>query len=154
MKDGIIKADGTSRTVRGNFPATYEEFRAQAAAGTLSLDVLFNAAGWSQLPTFLSKGNLLDDPTAALYGLGTEAVPNDVFGLLQNQQGRQDAFASDLYLYVTGRHPVLNGWQLARESWAQQRQKNLKGALARTVSLTLTGEAETVSFNIYDGGEL
>lgn len=78
MIDGIIKADGTSRLVRATLPATYEEFRAQAAAGTLALDVLFNAAGWNQTPTFLNKYNLLKDETAAKFGLGTSAVPDDV----------------------------------------------------------------------------
>ena len=83
MKDGIIKADGTSRRVKATFPATYEEFRAQAAAGTLSLDVLFQAAGWSQQPTFLNKAALLQDNTAALYRLnGSAAVPNDILNFL------------------------------------------------------------------------
>lgn len=82
MKDGIIKADGTSRRVKATFPATYEEFRAQAAAGTLSLDVLFQAAGWSQQPTFLNKGNLLDDTTAALFGLNEAGVPNQALSFL------------------------------------------------------------------------
>ncbi len=82
MIDGIIKADGTSRLIRANLPATYEEFRAQAAAGTLPLDVLFNASGWSQMPTFLNKANLLKDSTASTFGLGTDAVPDDVFTYL------------------------------------------------------------------------
>ena len=82
MKDGIIKADGTSRRVKATFPATYEEFRAQAAAGTLSLDVLFQAAGWSQQPTFLNKGALLQDETAALFGLNEAGVPNQALAFL------------------------------------------------------------------------
>ena len=82
MKDGIIKADGTSRRVKATFPATYEEFRAQAAAGTLSLDVLFQAAGWSQQPTFLNKGSLLDDITAGLFGLNEAGVPNQALAFL------------------------------------------------------------------------
>lgn len=82
MKDGIIKADGTSRLMRATLPATYEAFRAAAAAGTLPLDVLFNESGWSQQPTFLNKANLLTDATAALFGLGTEAVPDNAFSFL------------------------------------------------------------------------
>lgn len=82
MNDGIIKADGTSRLMRAELPATYEEFRAQAAAGTLPMDILFNADGWTQLPTFLNKGALLKDLTAALYGLGADAVPDDVLAFL------------------------------------------------------------------------
>ena len=82
MIDGIIKADGTSRLMRANLPATYEEFKAQAAAGKLPLDVLFNAEGWSQFPTFLNKANLLKDPTAGLFGLDKDAVPNTIFDWL------------------------------------------------------------------------
>lgn len=82
MKDGIIKADGTSRLMRATLPATYEAFRAAAAAGTLPLDVLFNESGWSQQPTFLNKANLLTDSTALLFGLGAEAVPDNAFSLL------------------------------------------------------------------------
>lgn len=82
MMDGIIKADGTSRLMQATLPATYEEFKAQAAAGTLPLDILFNEAGWNQLPTFLNKANLLKDLTAALFGLGTDAVPDGVFSFL------------------------------------------------------------------------
>lgn len=82
MKDGIIKADGTSRRVKANFPATYEEFRAQAAAGTLSMDVLFQATGWSQQPDFLNKAALLRDDTAALFGLRSDALPDQVLRFL------------------------------------------------------------------------
>lgn len=82
MIDGIIKADGTSRLMRAELPTTYEEFRAQCHAGVQPLDVLFNAIGWSQLPTFLNKANLLKDTTATLFGLDENAVPNDVFGYL------------------------------------------------------------------------
>lgn len=79
MNDGIIKENGTSRLMRASLPATYEEFRLKAAAGTQPLDIMFNADGWTQLPTFLNTANLLKAATAALYGLGSDAVPDDVF---------------------------------------------------------------------------
>lgn len=82
MIDGIIKADGTSRLMRAELPATYEEFRAQCLAGAQPLDILFNAIGWSQLPTFLNKENLLKDTTAEMFGKGVNAVPDDIFKLL------------------------------------------------------------------------
>lgn len=82
MIDGIIKADGTSRLMRAELPATYEEFRAQCHAGAQPLDVLFNAIGWSQMPTFLNKANLLKDATATLFGKDSGAVPNDLFAWL------------------------------------------------------------------------
>lgn len=101
MIDGIIKADGTSRLMRAELPATYEEFRAQCRDGTQPLDILFNALGWSQLPTFLNKENLLKDPTASMFGLGADAVPNDVFGVLsrfQNGLGNEYVWAKCGYV--------------------------------------------------------
>lgn len=88
MKDGIIKDDGTSRLVRSvadfkeKYP-TYDDFAAALVAGTLPLDVLFNADGWSQQPDFLNKANLLKDATAALFKLsGDTALPDKVFEIL------------------------------------------------------------------------
>lgn len=86
MKDGVIKNDGTSRLIKANLPATYEEMRTMAAAGTLPADILFNDAGWDVLPDFLNKANLMKDQTATLFGLGPDAVPDDVFGLLSRFQ--------------------------------------------------------------------
>lgn len=74
MRDGIIKEDGTSRLVRGNFPATYDELRALAAAGTLPLDLLFNGTGWAVQPTFLNKGTLLSAATEAALGFTNSQV--------------------------------------------------------------------------------
>ena len=84
MNDGIIKQDGTSRLVKASFPATYEEFRTMAENGTLTMDILFNAVGWQQLPTFLNKANLLKDETAALYGMDGTTVPDTVFERLSH----------------------------------------------------------------------
>ncbi len=89
MIDGIIKADGTSRLVRSvadfktRYP-TYDAFAEALIAGTLPLDILFNAGGWSQAPDFLNKANLLKDTTAALFGLGTNAVPDDAFAVTKS----------------------------------------------------------------------
>lgn len=87
MIDGIIKADGTSRLARSvadfktRYP-TYDAFAEALIAGTLPLDILFNAAGWTQVPDFLNKANLLKDATAEKFGLGSEAVLDDVFAFL------------------------------------------------------------------------
>ena len=82
MNDGIIKGDGTSRKVFANLPATYEEFRMQAASGELAMDILFNAAGWQQQPDFLNKKNLLQDTTADRVGLDSGSVPDDALWTL------------------------------------------------------------------------
>lgn len=91
MKDGIIKGDGTSRLARSvadfksRYP-NYDAFATALAAGTLPLDVLFHESGWSQLPDFLNKANLLKDSTAALYGLDSDSVPDNVLNLLSRFQ--------------------------------------------------------------------
>lgn len=79
MNDGIIKGDGTSRKMKATLPATYEEFRQAAGAGEQTLDVMFNAPGWQQQPTFLNKQNLLKDKTASVYNYGPEGTVDDVF---------------------------------------------------------------------------
>lgn len=92
MKDGIIKAEGNSRLVRSvadfktKYPI-YDDFAGALVAGTLPLDILFNAEGWAQLPNFLNKAALLKDATAALFGFTAEqlpdVVPDDVLALLK-----------------------------------------------------------------------
>lgn len=84
MKDGIIKGDGTSRLIKtiadfkSRYP-TYEAFCDALVSGTLPIDIIFNESGWSQLPDFLNKANLLKDTTASAMGLGSDAVPDDAF---------------------------------------------------------------------------
>lgn len=81
MIDGIIKGDGTSRFLSGSLPATYEEFKQLVEQKKLPIDLLFNPAGWSQLPTFLNKANLFSDPTAEKYGAGV-VTPDAAFSFL------------------------------------------------------------------------
>lgn len=96
MKDGIIKGNGTSRKVFANFPATYEEFRTQAAEGTLPLDLIFNPDGWQQQPDFLNQENLYQRSTAAVYGLNPEfSTPNDALYLI----GRLNSGLGNDYLW-------------------------------------------------------
>ena len=95
MKDGIIKNNGTSRAMRANLPATYDEFRAAVSNGTQLLDILFNTAGWSQLPDFLNKENLLTDEVCDICGLDTTAVPNDALKTL----GRFNSGLGNDYLW-------------------------------------------------------
>lgn len=79
MIDGIIKGDGTSRKMKAMLPATYEEFKQAAGAGEQTLDVVFNAPGWQQQPTFLNKQNLGQDKTMAVYNRGPEGTVDDLF---------------------------------------------------------------------------
>lgn len=88
MQDSIIKGTGNSRYLKSvaafltQYP-TYADFAAALAAGTLPVELNgINEEGFQQLGTALNKENLLRDNTAALYGLGTDAVPDDVFAWL------------------------------------------------------------------------
>ena len=89
MQDGIIKGTGNSWNLKSvpNFLTlypTYEAFVQALIDGTLPVDLNgMNPAGWSQMGTMLNKANLLKDATAALYGLGAEAVPDEIFAYIQ-----------------------------------------------------------------------
>ena len=79
MTDGVIIGNGTSRLAKGSFPATYDEFVTLAASSGVPMDVIFNAAGWQQQPTFLNKANLLPDDVAAQLGISSSSVVKDAF---------------------------------------------------------------------------
>lgn len=74
MKDGIIKATGNSRLLKApaSIPATYAEFRTALLAGTLPVDLLYNAIGWDVEGTALNKANLLTDAVAEALGLTSD----------------------------------------------------------------------------------
>lgn len=82
MTDGVIKNNGTSRMIKGTLPATYDAFRTAVAAGTQGLDVLFNEDGWSQIPTFLNKANLLSANTCDNLNILDSSVVSDAFDAL------------------------------------------------------------------------
>ena len=93
MQDSIIKGTGNSRYLKSvaafltQYP-TYADFAAALAAGTLPVELNgINEEGFQQLGTALNKENLLKDTTAALYGLGTDAVPDDVFARIAKMLG-------------------------------------------------------------------
>lgn len=74
MNDGIISGTGNSRKIYGSLPSTYAAFKTAVENGSQTLDILFNSAGWSQQPTFLTKATLLADATSTQYAL-TSADP-------------------------------------------------------------------------------
>ena len=90
MKDFVIKGNGNSRYLKSSLEGitTWEQFRAALAAGTLPIDLNgINPEGFQQLGDPLNKATLLKDATAALLGLGTDAVPDDAFVALVLGQG-------------------------------------------------------------------
>lgn len=85
MKDFFPKGTGNSRYLKSSIPAgtTHEELVAMLREGTFPIDLNgINAAGVAQQGTALNKANLLKDATAALFGLGSDAVPDDVLNQL------------------------------------------------------------------------
>lgn len=88
MNDALIKGTGNSRYLKSveNFLTlypSYEAFASALVAGTLPVDFNgINTAGWHQLGTALNKANLLRDTTAAQFGLGVDAVPNDILSFV------------------------------------------------------------------------
>lgn len=81
MTDTKIKGTHNSRSIIApvTLPATWEEARAQLITEGWPIDLgPLNLAGLDQKGTDLNKASLLKDATAALFGLGTGAVPDDV----------------------------------------------------------------------------
>lgn len=74
MRDGIIKGEGNSRILKGHnsIPTTYADFRSALLAGTLLIDLLYNAEGWDVEGTPLNKANLLTDTVATALGLTSD----------------------------------------------------------------------------------
>lgn len=86
MNDGIILGTGNSRWMKSAIPEdiTHEELVALLRAGTFPFDLNgINEAGWRQLGQALNKASLLKDATAELYGLTSEAVPDDVLVIIK-----------------------------------------------------------------------
>lgn len=87
MTDMVINGTGNSRFLKSvaNFMTlypTYEDFAQALIAGTLPIDLNgINPTGVQTTGTKLNKASLLKDDTAALYGLGADAVPDDVLKL-------------------------------------------------------------------------
>lgn len=89
MKDTIIKGTGDSRYLKSAIPAdiTHEQLVALLRDGTFPVDLAgVNPAGMQQVGDALNKATFLKDATAALYGLGAEAVPDEVLRILSRFQ--------------------------------------------------------------------
>ena len=83
MRDGIISEQMKSRLIKAGLPATYEELVALAADTGIPADILFNEEGWQQLPTYLSKANLLSDATeVAIWETAQNRTVNDALKML------------------------------------------------------------------------
>lgn len=85
MEDMVIKGTGNSRFLKSVenfldlFP-TYEAFAAAFAAGILPVDFNgINPEGITQMGTPYAKSSVLADETAALFGFGATAIPDDIF---------------------------------------------------------------------------
>lgn len=156
MKDGIIKNDGTSRLVKADFPATYEEFKRMAAAGNLPVDLLFNVAGWRQVPTFLSKGNLLSDESdAALFGTAADRTVDQAFYGIASRLNLIAGNQASIRLTVLNQNgkpiagiPVSNVYTASGEQAVTDQRGVIDGVVSEgNVKLTIIGYADIVDFS-------
>lgn len=88
MQDLVALGTGNSRLMKSNISpsTTLSELISMLNNGTFPYDIgPLNAAGISQQGTALNKANLLTDATAALFGLDSTAVPDDVFQAISEQ---------------------------------------------------------------------
>lgn len=96
MENLVPLGTGNSRFMKSNISpsTTLAQLIQMLNSGTFPYDVgTINPAGISQQGTPLNKDTLLKDATAGLYGLGSDAVPDDVFNdiysrLIMVVQGR------------------------------------------------------------------
>ena len=83
MTNGIISEEMKSRLIKAGLPATYEELIILAATTGIPADILINEEGWAQLPTYLSKANLMDDVTEeAIWGDAADRTVNAALKML------------------------------------------------------------------------
>ena len=85
MENLVPLGTGNSRLMKSNISpsTTLAQLIQMLNNGTFPYDIgPLNAAGIFQQGTPLNKATLLKDATAALYGLGTDAVPDDVLAFL------------------------------------------------------------------------
>ena len=85
MKDFYPRGTGDSRYLKSSIPATtsHDDLISMLRSGTFPIDLNgINNSGVAQQGTPLNKATLLKDATAALFGFGTDAVPDDVLALL------------------------------------------------------------------------
>lgn len=84
MTDLIIKGTGNSRTLKTVSTAkttypTYDKFIEALIAGSFPIDIgKLQSTGVQTAGTGFTKANMLKDATAAMYGLTSTAVPDDV----------------------------------------------------------------------------
>ena len=87
MQDQIIKGTGDSRYLRSSIAVgtTLEQIITLLRNGEFPIDFAgYNSEGIDTQGTDLNKANLLQDTTAQLFGLGTDATPNDVLAYIAN----------------------------------------------------------------------
>ena len=92
MENLVPLGTGNSRLMKSNISSntTLAQLIQMWNNGTFPYDIgPLNSAGISQQGTPLNKDTLLKDTTAALYGLGSDATPDDVFNKI-----------IELFLYV------------------------------------------------------
>lgn len=83
MTDTLIKGSGNSRSLKTvpnalTLYPTYQDMMAAMAAGSFPIDLgPLNPIGLDTKGTDLNKASLLKDTTAALFGLGVDALPDD-----------------------------------------------------------------------------
>ena len=132
------------------FPNRY---RLAKVEGTSDVYDLVPAPGTvTEEGTYINKKTLLTDETAAILGLNGDPTPNDAFMAIGSRPAVFNAYATDLYLFVTGEHPIVkmspyNNYAHLRNK-AMYSNMGMADELARNIELT--GDKQTIT--VYDGG--
>lgn len=119
MKDRIVEHPGRYRLVP--IPGQDGVFDLEPVPGSVT-----------EVGTPICKNTLLSDETEEQFGLSNATVDDALTDLL-NRAVSCYAYASDFFLYITGRHPFLNSDHIAGDYVAQNR------------NISLTGDAQTIT---------
>ena len=154
MENLVPLGTGNSRLMKSNIPAstTLAQLIQMWNNGTFPYDIgPLNSAGISQQGTPLNKDTLLKDATAALFGLGTDAVPDDVLEYLgkynqywwkrTNKGVYQEAEGAAISLIYS------NSWTTSSEGSVQYSSSVTVNPT--TGEITLSNPISTVTIDLY-----
>ena len=148
MKDQIIKGTGDSRFMRSSIPtdATLADIIAMLRAGEFPFDFAgYNAEGIDTFGTELNKENLLQDSTANLLDLTSEATINDFLAVVANLLNSIQQNIQTNYVPVTR---TVNGKNLQTNISLDKSDVNLGKVLNQTISFSLDSSTSTLDITV------
>lgn len=147
MQDQIIKGTGDSRYLRSSIAVgtTLEQIITLLRNGEFPIDFAgYNSEGIDTQGTDLNKANLLQDGTASLFGLGTDATPNDVLASIATSLATISSALSG-YVPVTR---TVNGKRLDSDITLSKSDVGLGKVTNQTITFSLDTSTNTLDITV------